>query len=105
MADIELVELLKKNNDLLEQMLKLQKKEHRAQTWRTVFHVIITLLPFILLALIGWYVFDLINQNIQALQGNVNALKDFIVGIVPDFSGVGDTLNNVWQDVSELNPF
>jgi len=105
MADQELIELLKENNDLLKQMLKLQKKEHRAQTWRTVFHVAINLLPFIILTIIGWYIFDLINQNIQALQGNINALKDFIVGIVPDFSGVGNTLNGVWQDVSELNPF
>jgi hypothetical protein len=105
MADQELVELLKKNNDLLEQMLKMQKKEQKAQKWRTAFHIFMNLLPFILLALAGWYVFDLVNQNIQALQGNVDALKEFVVGIVPDFSGVGDTLNDVWQDVGELNPF
>lgn len=100
MQDQELVELLKKNNQLLEQMLKLQKKEHRAQTWRTVFHIFINLLPFILIALVGWYLFDIVNQNIQALQGNVDALKEFVVGIVPDFSGVGDKLNDVWQDVT-----
>lgn len=105
MADQELIELLKKNNDLLEQMLKMQKKEQRAQKWRIAFHVFMNLLPFIILALIGWYIFNLINQNIQALQGNVEALKDFIVGWVPDFSGVGDTLNGVWQDVSSINPF
>ncbi len=100
MHDPELIELLKKNNQLLEKLLSLQKKEHRAQTWRTVFHVFINLLPFIILALAGWYIFNLINQNIQALQTNVNALKEFVVGIVPDFSGVGEQLNNVWQDVS-----
>lgn len=100
MHDPEIIELLKKNNQLLEEILHLQKKEHRAQTWRTVFHVFINLLPFIILALAGWYIFDVINQNIQALQTNVNALKEFVVGIVPDFSGVGEKLNNVWQDVS-----
>ena len=100
MHDPEIIELLKKNNQLLEEILHLQKKEHRAQTWRTVFHVFINLLPFIILALAGWYIFDMINQNIQALQTNVNALKEFVVGIVPDFSGVGEKLNNVWQDVS-----
>lgn len=100
MHDPEIIELLKKNNQLLEKLLSLQKKEHRAQTWRTVFHVFINLLPFIILALAGWYIFNLINQNIQALQTNVTALKEFVVGIVPDFSGVGEKLNNVWQDVS-----
>ena len=105
MNDLELIELLKKNNELLEQILKLQKKEHRAQTWRTVFHVAINLLPFILLAIVGWYIFDLINQNIQALQNNINALRDFITGIIPDFSGVGDTLNDAWQNVKSINPF
>jgi len=100
MQDQELIELLKRNNQLLEEILKLEKKEQRVQKWRTFFHILINLLPFIILAIIGWYIFNLINQNIQALQGNINALKDFITGLVPDFSGVGDRLNSTWQNVT-----
>ncbi len=100
MQDQELIELLKRNNQLLEEILKLEKKEQRAQKWRTFFHILINLLPFIILAIIGWYIFNLINQNIQALQGNINALKDFITRLVPDFSGVGDRLNSTWQNVT-----
>ncbi len=99
----QIIALLEKNNRLLEKLLKLQLKEHRAQTWRTVFHVFMSLLPFIIIAALGYYVFTLINSNIQALQSNVEALKEFMVGLVPDFSGVGDKLNEVWQDVTFWN--
>lgn len=97
---LELIEVLKKNNELLEKMFALQQKEHRAQIWRTVFHIFFTLLPFLIAIGITYYLFNLVNQNILALKGNVDALKDFMVNLVPDFSGVGDTLNGVWQDVT-----
>ncbi|MBA4336706.1 hypothetical protein C0416_02935 [bacterium] len=96
----ELVELLRENNKLLAELVMYQRKEERAQKWHLFFQIFFHLLPFIIIALLGWWVFNLINSNIQALQGNVNALKDFVVGIVPDFSGVGDKLNSVWQDVT-----
>lgn len=96
----EITELLKKNNELLELLLKMKKKEHRAETWRSVFHIIINLLPFILILAVVYYLFTLINENIQAMQANINALKDFMIGLVPDFSGVGEKLNDVWQDVN-----
>ena len=82
----DLLSLLKKNNELLEQILKIQKKEHRAQTWRTVLSIFIQLLPFIIIIVVVYYLFTLIQQNIQALQSNVDALKEFMVGLVPDFS-------------------
>jgi len=96
----ELVELLRENNKLLAELVMYQRKEERSKKWHLAIQIFFHLLPFIILALLGWYIFNLINQNIQALQGNVNALKDFIIGIVPDFSGVGDKLNSVWQDVT-----
>lgn len=96
----ELVALLQKNNELLEKIFKLQRKEHRAQTWRTVLHVVMSLLPFIIAIIFVYYLFTLVNNNIQALKGNIDALKDFIINIVPDFSGVGEQLNSVWQDIT-----
>jgi FtsZ-binding cell division protein ZapB len=72
----EIKELLEKNNELLEELVKFQRKEHRAQTWRWVLQTLIQLLPFIILALLGWWMFNLINENIQALQANVDALKE-----------------------------
>lgn len=71
----EIKKLLEKNNMLLEELVKYQRKEHRAQTWRWALQLLIQLLPFIILALLGWWMFNLINENIQALQANVDALK------------------------------
>lgn len=75
----EIKELLEKNNELLEELVKYKRKEHRAQTWRWVFQTLIQLLPFIILALLGWWMFSLINENIQAIQANVDALKEGFV--------------------------
>ncbi len=72
----EIKELLEKNNALLEELVKFQRKEHRAQTWRWVLQLLIQLLPFIILVLLGWWMFNLINDNIHALQANVDALKE-----------------------------
>lgn len=99
----EIVDLLKKNNELLEELLKMKKKEQRAEIRKTIFHVIINLLPFLIVIGVVYYLFSLVNQNIQALQSNINMLKEFMVGLVPDFSGVGEKLNDVWQDINFLN--
>ncbi|MFC1809995.1 hypothetical protein ACFLZH_00690 [Patescibacteria group bacterium] len=72
----EIIELLEKNNKLLAELVKYQRKEHHAQTWRWILQLLIQLLPFIILVLLGWWVFNLINENIQALQANVDALKE-----------------------------
>jgi len=97
--DLEIITLLKRNNELLEQILKLQKKEHRAHIWGTVIHVFLTLLPLLIAIGITYYMFTLVNNNIMLIKGNVDTLRDFIVKLVPDFSGVGETLNNAWNDV------
>lgn len=99
----EIISLLQKNNELLQELLKMHKKEQRAQTRRTIFHVIINLLPFIIVMAVVYYLFSLISENIQALQSNIEMLKEFMIGLVPDFSGVGEKLNAVWQDVSFWN--
>jgi prefoldin subunit 5 len=80
----EIKELLEKNNKLLEELVKYQRKEHHAQTWRWVLQTFIQLLPFILLALLGWYVFNLIMENIQALQDNIDALKQGFANVIDD---------------------
>lgn len=96
----ELVELLRENNKLLAELVMHQRKQDRAEKWRLAFQIFFHLLPFIIIAFLGWWVFNLINSNIQALQSNVNALKDFMVGLVPDFSGVGEKLDAAWQTVN-----
>jgi ATP-dependent Zn protease len=95
--------LLEKNNQLLEKIVKMQEKEHRAQKWRSVIHIFMTLLPFLIAIGITYYLFTLVNNNIQAVVANIDALKEFMVGLVPDFSGVGDKLNDVWNDVTSWN--
>lgn len=72
----KLEQQLEKTNELLEKLVKYQQKEHRAQTWRWVLQTLIHLLPFILLLMLGWWVFDIVNANIQAVQANVDALKE-----------------------------
>lgn len=71
----EIVELLRENNKLLSELVMFQRKERKAEKWRLALQIFFHLLPFIILVILGWYVFNLINSNIQALQSNIDALK------------------------------
>ncbi|MFC1599730.1 hypothetical protein ACFL3T_01750 [Patescibacteria group bacterium] len=79
--DDQIIELLEKNNELLSKLVKFQQKEQRAQTRRWIFQISLQLLPFILLFILGWWVFAVVNENIALVQANVDAIKESMSGI------------------------
>jgi len=84
--DDKIIELLEKNNTLLEKLVKFQQKEQRAQTWRWIFQISLQLLPFILLFILGWWLFSVVNENIALVQANVDALKEGFAGVLDDIT-------------------
>jgi hypothetical protein len=102
----EVVALLRENNDLLRQLLHLKKVEHRDAIIQSVLHILVSLLPFIALAVLGYFAWieinhylEILNSNINALKANFDALREFFAKLIPDFSGISSQLNNTWQSV------
>ena len=110
MQDEKLITILEENNRYLKELLDLQKKEHRSKAAAQVLHVLTTLLPFILIMIAGWYAWqtinhylDVLNNNINTLKTNFDALRDFFQKLIPDFGAIGAKLNNTWENVQFWN--
>lgn len=108
--DNQIISLLRENNSYLKQLLDLQKKEHRSKVTAQVLHVMTTLLPFILILIAGWYAWqtinhylDVLNNNINTLKANFDALRDFFQKLIPDFGAISGKLKDTWETVQFWN--
>ena len=102
----EIIELLKENNHYLKQLFELKRKEHRQAIIGKIIHVILTMIPWIAVLVIGYFVWhtimhylDALNNNINALKGNFDAMANFIQKITPDFSSIVPKLQNTWENI------
>ncbi len=102
----QIIELLKENNHYLKQLFELERKEHREVVIGHIFHVIITMIPWIAILILGYFVWqsmihylDALNNNINTLKGNFDALSTFIQKITPDFGSILPKLKDTWENV------
>lgn len=102
----QIIELLKENNHYLKQLFKLQRKEHREAVIAKVFHIILNMIPWIVVLVLGYFVWqtvmhylDALNNNINTLKGNFDALSTFIQKITPDFSSIVPKLKSTWENI------
>lgn len=107
----QLIELLQENNHYLKQLLDLKRKEHREAVIGHIFHTILTMLPWIAVLVLGYFVWqtlmqylDALNSNINTLKGNFEALSDFIQKITPDFGSVMPKLKDTWENIQFWKP-
>lgn len=110
MQDEKLITLLEENNGYLKELLTLQKKDHRSKVIDRTINILTTLLPFILILIAGWFAWqainhylDILNNNINTLKANFDALRDFFQKLIPDFSAIGTKLNDTWESVQFWN--
>ena len=102
----EIITLLRENNAYLKQLLEFKKKEHRQAVAAQTLHIIVTILPFIVILVIGYFVWQSISHYLEVLNNNVNALKSsydamitFFQKLIPDFSKIIPDLNQTWQNI------
>jgi len=102
----EIITLLRENNAYLRQLLEFKKKEHRQAGVAQTLHIIVTILPFIVILVIGYFVWQSISHYLEVLNNNVNALKSsydamitFFQKLIPDFSKIIPDLNQTWQNI------
>ena len=100
----KIIELLTENNRLLNNLYQLELNKFKAEKHRQWIHLAIQVIPFIILAIITWFIYDSILHYLAALQNNVDLLKDSVSkffdsfkNLIPDLSGVQDKLNTLWQ--------
>jgi hypothetical protein len=105
-----IIALLEENGRYLKEILEIQKKRQRSSRNEKILHVVSTLLPFILIAIAGWFAWtwinhymEIMNNNINALKSNFDLLREFLQKLVPDFGAIGDKLQQTWQSVKFWN--
>jgi len=102
--------LLEENGRYLKEILDILKKRQHSERNDKIIHVLTTLLPFIAIAIAGFFAWqwtnhymEIMNENINALKSNFDLLRDFLQKLIPDFSAIGDKLKETWQTVTFWN--
>jgi len=88
----ELISAINKNSDLLEKMYTLMRKDRKRDNWRMLYHTLMTIIPLAIVLYITWYLYDMVNSNVEAL-------REFIEKVVPDFDEIGESLKDGWNDL------
>ncbi len=106
----KIITLLEENNGYLKELLHLQKNEHRSRLIAQIINFLATILPFVLILIIGYFAWqainhylEILNNNINTLKTNFDALRDFFQKLIPDFSSISSKLNETWQTVQFWN--
>lgn len=95
MASSEMNELLaeqKHTNELLEKILAHEVHKQHQETRRFWFGLFIQILPFIIIAVLIWYVYQFIDHQVAALQTTVNQIQHST-----DISGIKDKIESFFN--------
>lgn len=102
----KIISLLEEQNSLLKELVNYNHHREKQEMINGIIHLIIQLLPFIaVFIVIGflYYTFkgylDTINHNINVLKDGFLSFQEGISKLIPDFSGIKDSLNQTWQNV------
>ena len=102
----DVIGLLRENNKLLRELVELKKKEHHQAHINQILHTIFTLAPFIVILVLGYFVWQSISHYLDALNNNINTLKTnfdtlftFFQKLIPDFSSVVPKIKQTWETV------
>ncbi len=105
----EIIELLKEQNKYLKFLVNQKIQDNRWQMIKTGLHIFANLLPFIILFILGYYVYSIIIDYLNALNSNVDALKEGYIGLQDLISGylegineITDSIDSVWQDTRAI---
>jgi len=95
MASSDMHELLteqKTTNELLGKKLEQDIHKQHQETRRFWFGLFIHALPFIVIAVLVWYVYQFIGHQVEALQSTVNEIQQST-----DISGIKDKIESFFN--------
>ena len=102
----QIISLLTEQNHYLKSLYEFELKKQRSEHIKTFITVFMNLLPFIVILILGYIAYSIIMEYINALNNNINALKvgyesmiQTIQKMVPDFSGISNSIQSTWQSI------
>lgn len=104
-----LINLLKEQNETLHKLLNFHLRKEKEEFRNSIIHFIIQAIPYIVILALGYYFYSIMKEYLDALNNNINGLRDGFISmqesigkLIPDFSGIKDTLGQAWQDTKDL---
>ncbi len=82
----------KTTNELLGKVLALEKHKQNQETRRFWLGLFLHALPFIILAVLVWYVYQFIGHQVATLQATVNEIQQST-----DISGIKDKIESFFN--------
>ncbi len=105
----EIIALLQEQNNTLHQLLKFHQHQEKAALRDKILGIVFHAIPYIALIILGYFLYTAIKGYLDALNNNINALRDGFVSIqtsigkfIPDFSGISDSLGKAWQETKGI---
>ena len=105
----QIIILLQEQNQTLQQLLQLQLKKDRDQFRNNLLHFSIQLIPYLALLILAYYIYNSLHGYLDTLNHNINILRDGFLSLqnslgklIPDFSGIKNTLENTWQNAQNI---
>lgn len=101
--------LLQEQNETLHKLLNFHLKKEREEKKKAIIHFLIQAIPYLVILGVGFYFYSIMKEYLDALNNNINGLRDGFISlqesigkIIPDFSGIKDSLGQAWQDTKDL---
>ncbi len=104
-----IIALLKEQNQYLKFLCSNQKRLNKWHTIQFIYHTLLVLVPLLAIVILGWYVFSLLSEYLDALNNNVNLLKDGYLSIhqslsdvISDVYGISDKIEQTWESTTNI---
>ncbi len=96
----ELVRLLQEQNQYLAYLCHSQKNRDRWALANSIAKFLFIALPLLGTAILLGYFYYTFQQSISNINNNLNAVKENISKVLPDFSGAQQQLENSWKQLT-----
>jgi hypothetical protein len=105
----KIIAILEEQNQLLKILVEHQQKADKIANLKMIYSIISSALPFIIILIVGYYLYQILFDYINTLNNNVNTLKEGFLGmqsflgkLVPDFNAIGEKIQTTWQSTNNL---
>lgn len=102
----KIISLLEEQNKTLHALLNFNLTQEKKAFHRAVLGVIFHAIPYIVIIIIGYFVYQTIHAYLDTVNNNINALNNEIISIKTSILNIPSTVqSSVLEGLSSINPF